>query len=217
MCIACRNTFLGLAPPSARLPLNQPADTAGKLCVVAFVLAGIALAALLAQPPPLSNPMAAAEAKAAQGDLAGAAAEYRALLDGTSVPRAVVLYRLANLERRLGNDTSAVARALEAAGLLQRDGDRGRASEALNLAAMAEFTRANYTAAARHLDEAIRLSGQAGDWERHAEQIGNLGSVHFSMGRYDEAARGNSLALTVTDRHRDTPWAARRRAAPDSP
>lgn len=178
---------------------------------MASVLTGIALAALLAQAPATSDPMAAAETKAAQGDLAGAAAEYRTLLDGQSVPRAVVLYRLANLERRLGNDTAAVARALEAADLLERDGDRGRASEALNLAAMAEFTGANYTASARHLDEAIRLSGQAEDWERHAEQIGNLGSVYFFTGRYDDAARVNALALTVTDRHRHAPWAARRR------
>ena len=175
------------------------------------VLAGIALAALLAQAPSATDPTAAAEAKAAQGDLAGAAADYRALLDGVSAPRAVVLYRLANLERRLGNDTAAVARALEAASLLQRDGDRGRASEALNLAAMAEFTRANYVASARHLDEAIRLSGQGADWERHAEQLGNLGSVYFFVGRYDDAARVNARALTVTDQHRGAPWAARRR------
>ncbi len=178
---------------------------------MASVLAGIALAALLAQTPAAADPTAAAEAKAAQGDLAGAAADYRALLLGASAPRAVVLYRLANLERRLGNDTAAVARALEAASLLQRDGDRSRASDALNLAAMAEFTRANYSASARHLDEAIRLSGQSADWERHAEQLGNLGSVYFFVGRYDDAARVNARALTVTDQHRAAPWAARRR------
>ena len=178
---------------------------------MASALAGIAIAALLAQTATAADPTATAEAKAVQGDLAGAAADYRALLDDGSAPRAVVLYRLANLERRLGDDTSAVARALEAAGLWQRDGDRGRASEALNLAAMAEFTRANYTASARHLDEAILLSGQDADWERHAEQLGNLGSVYFFVGRYDDAARLNSRALTVTEQHRGAPWAARRR------
>ncbi len=178
---------------------------------MASVLAGIALAALLAQTPSAADPMAAIEAKAATGDLAGAAADYRALLDNHSAPRALVLYRLANLERRLGHDTAAVARALEAAGLLQRDGDHGRASEALNLAAMAEFTRADYAASARHLDAAIRLSDEGADWERLAEQLGNLGSVYFFVGRYDDAARVNARALTVTDQHRAAPWAAGRR------
>ena len=178
---------------------------------MASVLAGIALAALLAQTPLAADQTAAAEAKAATGDLAGAAADYRALLDNNSAPRALVLYRLANLERRLGHDTAAVARALEAASLLQREGDRGRASEALNLAAMAEFTRADYAASARHLDSAIRLSGEGADWERLAEQLGNLGSVYFFVGRYDDAARVNAQALTVTDQHRAAPWAARRR------
>ena len=187
-------------------------DPAGKLWDVTSAVAVIALAALLAQAPAATDPTAAAQAKAEAGDVAGAAADYRRLLDGAAAPRALVLFRLANLERRMGDDTAAVGHALEAARILQGDGELGRASDALNLAAMTEFTRADYPASAHHLDDAIRLSEQAEDWARHAEQLGNLGSVYFSLGRYDDAARVNARALAVTDRHGREPWAARRRA-----
>ena len=178
---------------------------------MASVLAGIALAALLAQAPAVADPTAAAEIKAASGDLAGAAADYRRLLEGAAAPRALVLYRLANLERRLGDDQAAIAHALEAAALFQRAADPGRSSEALHLAAMTEFRRANYAAAARHLDQAVRESEDARDWARLARQLSDLATVHFFVGRYDDAQRVNGRALGVTSAHRTEPWANRLR------
>lgn len=178
---------------------------------MASVLAGIALAALLAQAPAAADPTAAAEIKANAGDLAGAAADYRRLLESAGSPRALVLYRLANLERQLGDDQAAIAHALEAAALFDGAADPGRSSEALHLAAMTEFRRANYTKAAQHLDRAVGESERAKDWARLARQLSDLATVHFFVGRYDDAQRANGRALGVTDLHRREPWATRMR------
>lgn len=176
-------------------------------------LAALALAGLLAQAPAAADPaIAAAEARAASGDLAGAAAVYRQLLTDGRAPRALVLYRLADLERRTGNHAAAATHAAESADLLRAAGDTGKASEALNLAGMADTNLGRFEAAIVHFENAMALSRQAGDWARHAEQISNLGAVYFPLGRYDEAAAAFTRSRAVAEAHIGEAWAPARRA-----
>jgi tetratricopeptide (TPR) repeat protein len=177
-------------------------------------LVGLILAGLLAQSPDAGTPatQARADARAERGDLAGAVADYAALLRDPRADRPRTLYRLAAVEHRSGRHDEAAAHAREAAGLLTADGRTADAADAWNLAAMAEFTRGNYGASADHLTTAIRLSGDAADWGRHAEQLSNLGSVHFLTGRYDDAASTFDRALALSRADPAAAWAPGRRA-----
>jgi tetratricopeptide (TPR) repeat protein len=176
-------------------------------------LAGFVLAGLLAQAPAAADPaLAAAEARAAGGDLAGAAGDYRRLLADGRGPRALVLYRLADLERRTGDHAAAATHAIEAAELLRAEGDLANASEALNVAGMAETNLGRFDAAILRFARAMALSREAGDWARHAEQVGNLGTVYFPIGRYDEAAAAFASARALAEAHSGEPWAPNRRA-----
>lgn len=177
--------------------------------------AAVALATLLAQSPAPGEPsgaVAAAEAKAASGDLAGAAADYRALLAAAPAQRTLLLYRLASVERRLGDEAGAVGHAVEAADRLRAEGRLADAADALNLAAIAEIDAGRYATAAARLEPALGWSSGAGDWPRHAEQLTNLGNAYFFVGRYDDAAKHYALAHTVATKHAGQPWAARRLA-----
>lgn len=178
--------------------------------------AAVVVATLLAQVPAATDPLAAAEALAARGDLTGAAAAFERLLDAPEIDRGRALYRLAAVEQRLGRAEAALAHAREAAGHLAAAGHAGEASEAWNLAARVEFTRGDFAAAAAHLERALALSEGAGDSARLAEQVSNLGSVYFSIGRYDEAARAFDRARQLAESHRDAPWAAGRRAVAEA-
>lgn len=176
-------------------------------------LAGFVLAGLLAQAPAAADPaLAGAEARAARGDLAGAADDYRRLLADGRGPRALVLYRLADLERRTGDHAAAATHAVEAADLLRTAGDPANASEALNVAGMAETNLGRFDAAIVRFERAMALSREAGDWARHAEQVGNLGTVYFPLGRYDEAAAAFARARALADAHIAEAWAPNRRA-----
>ena len=176
-------------------------------------LAGFVLAGLLAQAPAAADPaLAGAEARAARGDLAGAADDYRRLLADGRGPRALVLYRLADLERRTGDHAAAATHAVEAADLLRTAGDPANASEALNVAGMAETNLGRFDAAILRFERAMALSREAGDWARHAEQVGNLGTVYFPLGRYDEAAAAFARARALADAHIAEAWAPNRRA-----
>ncbi len=175
--------------------------------------AAVVLAGLLAQAPAAVDPaLAGAEARAARGDLSGAAGDYRRLLADGRGPRALVLYRLADLERRTGDHAAAAAHAVEAADLLQRDGDLANASEALNVAGMAETNLGRFDAALVRFEGAMALSRAAGDWARHAEQVSNLGTVYFPLGRYDEAAAAFGRARALAEEHAQEDWAPNRRA-----
>ncbi len=175
--------------------------------------AAVVLAGLLAQAPAAVDPaLAGAEARVARGDLAGAASDYRQLLADGRGPRAVVLYRLADLERRLGDHTAAAAHAVDAAELLRSAGDLANASEALNVAGMAETNLGRFDAALVRFEGAMALSQEAGDWARHAEQVSNLGTVYFPLGRYDEAATAFARARALADTHIGEAWAPHRRA-----
>lgn len=175
-------------------------------------LAGFVLAALLAQAPAAADPaLAAAEARAAGGDLAGAARDYRRLLADGRGRKALVLYRLADLERRTGDHAAAATHAVEAADLLRAEGDLANASEALNVAGMAETNLGRFEAALVRFTRAMALSREAGDWARHAEQVSNLGTVYFPLGRYDEAAAAFARARALADDHSTEAWAPNRR------
>ena len=175
--------------------------------------AAVVLAGLLAQAPAAVDPaLAGAEARAARGDLSGAAGDYRRLLADGRGPRALVLYRLADLERRTGDHAAAAAHAVEAADLLQRDGDLANASEALNVAGMAETNLGRFDAALVRFEGAMALSRAAGDWARHAEQVSNLGTVYSPLGRYDEAAAAFARAGALAEEHAQEDWAPNRRA-----
>ena len=176
----------------------------------------LALAALLAQAPATAGPEAAVAARAARGDVAGAIADAERLLATTPDARPRLLYLLARLEQRAGHLDRAVEHAAAAADALAGAGEPANASDAWNLAAMAEFTRGNFGAAATLLARAIPLARAAGDAERQAEQTGNLGSVHFSLGRYDAAAAAFGQARAIAAAHRDAPWAAPRLAVLDA-
>lgn len=176
-------------------------------------LAGFVLAALLAQAPAAADPaLAAAEARAAGGDLAGALGDYRRLLADGRERRALVLYRVADLERRTGDHAAAATHAVEAADLLRAAGDLANASEALNVAGMAETNLGRFEAALVRFARAMALSREAGDWARHAEQVSNLGTVYFPLGRYDEAAAAFASARALADDHITEAWAPSRRA-----
>lgn len=162
-------------------------DRAGKLAADAPSTAALVLVGLLAQAPAAGNPLAAMTPKASAGDFAGAAADAERLLP-TAADRARVLSLLARLEQRTGQINRAVVHAREAAAAFAATSRPREASDAWNLAAMAEFTRGDCGTAATHLAQAIRLATDAGDAARQAEQTGNLGSVYFSLGRYDDAA-----------------------------
>lgn len=175
----------------------------------------LALVGLLAQAPAASDPLAAINAKAAAGDFAGATADAERLLP-TAADRARVLSLLARLEQRSGQLDRAVGHARDAAAAFAASSRPGDASDAWNLAAMAEFTRGNFGAAATHLAQAIRLATDASDAARQAEQTGNLGSVHFSLGRYDDAAAAFERARALATAHSGEPWAAPRLAVLDA-
>ncbi|MEZ5419313.1 MAG: tetratricopeptide repeat protein [Vicinamibacterales bacterium] len=177
-----------------------------------LVLAAWLLQAQAAPP----DAMADAEAKAARGDLAGAAADLAALLETPDADHGRVLYRLAAVEQRLGRNDAALDHARQAAERLARAGRGGDASDAWNLAAMVEFTRGGFAGAAAHLERAIALSEGADDAARLAEQLGNLGSVHFSVGRYDDAAAAFARARALAEAHGSAAWAARRRAVTEA-
>ena len=134
----------------------------------------LALVGLLAQAPAAGDPLAAINAKAAAGDFAGAAVDAERLLT-TTADRARVLHLLARLEQRTGQLDRAVGHARDAAAAFAATARPREAADAWNLAAMAEFTRGNFGAAATHLAQAIRLATDAGDAARQAEQTGNLG------------------------------------------
>ena len=175
-------------------------------------LAGFVLAALLAQAPAAADPaLASAEARVAGGDLAGALGDYRRLLAEGRGRRALVLYRLADLERRTGDHAAAATHAVEAAELLRADGDLANASEALNVAGMAETNLGRFEAAIVRFERAMALSREAGDWARHAEQVSNLGTVYFPLGRYDAAAAAFARARALAETHIGEAWAPNRR------
>jgi tetratricopeptide (TPR) repeat protein len=175
--------------------------------------AAVVLAGLLAQAPAAVDPaLAGAEARAARGDLSGAAGDYRRLLADGRGPRALVLYRLADLERRTGDHAAAAAHAVEAADLLQRDGDLANASEALNVAGMAETNLGRFDAALVRFEGAMALSrGRRLGAARR--QVSNLGTVYFPLGRYDEAAAAFAHARALAEEHarRTGPQPARHR------
>ena len=176
----------------------------------------LALAALLAQAPATADLEAAVAARAARGDVAGAIADAERLLAATPGARPRLLYLLARLEQRAGHLDRAVEHATAAADALAAAAEPASAADAWNLAAMAEFTRGNFGAAATLLARAIPLARDAGDAARQAEQTGNLGSVYFSLGRYDEAASAFGRARAIAAAHRDAPWAAARLAVLDA-
>lgn len=167
------------------------------------------LVALLAQDGRAD--LAAAEALAARGDLAGAATALETLLPAVGPDtRPLVLYRLADLERRLARHTQAEAHALESASGFDRRGDSARASQAWNLAGMQATTLGRFAVAADRFTRAMAQSAAAADWSRHAEQQVNLGTVHFLRGQYDRAAQQFSAARTLAESHAGEPWAAAR-------
>lgn len=164
------------------------------------------LVALLAQDG--RGELAAAEALAARGDLAGAASAFEHLLP-TVAPetRPLVLYRLAELERRLARHPAAEGHALESAGGFDRQGDPGRASEAWNLAGMTATTLGRFAVAGDRFTRAMAQSAAVSDWSRHAEQQVNLGTVHFLQGQYDAAARQFAAARALAEAHAAESWA----------
>lgn len=121
------------------------------------------------------------------------------------------LESLALDEIRAARYAEAVRHATDAAALYSRLNDRRRSGAALNLAGRAWMYAGDYAAAARALESAIEHSTAAGDAAGQAEQVSNLGNVHFFVGRYADAAAAYDSALALCDRHRDEPWAARRR------
>lgn len=167
------------------------------------------LVALLAQDG--RGDLAAAEALAAHGDLASSAAALETLLETASPDvRPLVLYRLADVERRLARHTQAEAHALESASGFDRRGDEGRASEAWNLAGMTATTLGRFAVAGDRFARAMTHSAAAKDWSRHAEQQINLGTVHFLQGQYDAAARAFAAALALAEAHSGEAWATAR-------
>ncbi|MFN7980050.1 MAG: CHAT domain-containing tetratricopeptide repeat protein [Vicinamibacterales bacterium] len=175
----------------------------------------LAIVALLAQAPAAADPLAGINARAARGDFAGAIDDAEHLL-ATASDRARVLYLLARLEQRTGRLDRAVGHARDAAAAFVASNRPTDASDAWNLAAMAEFTRGNFGAAAAHLGQAIGLATSAGDIAKQAEQTGNLGSVYFSLGRYDDAASAFGRARAQAVAHAAEPWAAPRLAVLDA-
>ncbi len=158
--------------------------------------------------------VAAAERRARDGQEEAAAADLLALVprlppDGRV--RAEALQLLGELESRLGHYPVAVAHAVEAARLFDREGDARRAADTRNTAGLAELYAGRYTAALSHFEPALTGSAAAGDWAGHTEQMTNLGNVFYFLGRYDDADRSYRRAAEVVAAHATEPWAARRR------
>lgn len=172
----------------------------------------IALAVgLVAQEGATSPSTAAADALAARGDLQAAASAYQQLVDAArGAPPPIVMYRLADVERRLGRNEPSLGHALDAATRFERAGDAARASEAWNLAGMAATNLGRLDDAAARFAQAMTLSATAGDWSRHSEQQVNAGTVQFLQGRYDEAARAFDAAKALASAHAAEPWATAR-------
>jgi CHAT domain-containing protein/Tfp pilus assembly protein PilF len=159
-----------------------------------------------------------AEARALQqkGSLREAQRAFEALLPElvASTDRSdlgAALNALSQMARAQGDYDRAASRALEAAEVYRKLGDRAGERRAINNIGLAELYRGDYPTALRHFEEALALARSMGDREGEIEELSNLGAVYFPQARYLDALHAYRSALDLIDQAAGAPWHARRR------